>query len=463
MANFYKPKRKSQKPLRAANRHSKPSIIERILVDRLSDDGRGISTIDGKTIFIEGALSDEAVSAKIVSEKSRFIEGSVVEVIQPSSKRTEPECRYYGVCGGCHVQHMIAEEQHRFKRDAVIQQLKRWADIEPEIILPTIVSDTYHYRQRVRLGVTIKSGEVTLGFRQKNSKQLVDVNQCPVMEKSLSCLLQPIRDWLIQYQPAVSHIELVHSEVTIGVVLRHTRPIDVSVREHLQRDLKLFNAQCWYQGKKQAALQDLGSACVDPRLSYSIQINTSHNRILQLSYHPQDFIQGNAKVNQQMIMQAISLLSPQPHERFLDLFCGIGNFSLPLSLFAKEVTGIEGVEGMVSRASDNAESNQCKNVHFLHMDLSSIDELDQHGQQYDGIILDPPRGGASTICENINKLMPKRIVYVSCDSTTFTRDAQILCSHNYKLKTMGVMDMFPQTFHSEIMGLFVLPSWVAAE
>ncbi len=466
MANFYKPPKKTRQPNKANtlahSGHSKLHIIDRILIDRLSDDGRGISTINGKTIFIEGALPNETVATKIVSEKSRFIEGIVEEIVTPASTRTEAECQYYGLCGGCHVQHMITEEQHHFKQQAILQQLKRWANIEPETILPTIVGDHYRYRQRVRLGVVIKSGKVTLGFRQKNSKLLIDIDQCPVMRESLSCLLHPISGWLKQYQPDVSHIELIYSEEKVGVVVRHTRPIGLTIRGHLQSDLKPLNAQCWFQGKKQADLQRANGSYTDPRLSYSVMVNSPHNRILQLSYHPQDFIQGNAKVNQQMILQAIDLLKPQCDEHFLDLFCGVGNFSLPLSLYAKEVTGIEGVKGMVSRAATNAEMNECNNVCFLHADLSSVDRFNQHGQPYDGIILDPPRGGAKAICENINKLMPKRIVYVSCDSTTFTRDAQLLCNHNYKLKTMGVMDMFPQTSHSEIMGLFVHPSWSTA-
>jgi 23S rRNA (uracil1939-C5)-methyltransferase len=446
MARFYRPEKKAKSAL-ALN-------YSGIVIDRLSDDGRGIASIQGKTVFVDGALVGETVSLKVTRSTARYQEASMTALTIPSPDRVDPICRYYSRCGGCHVQHMSFAEQQAFKRNTLLSQLQRWAGITPVTVLPTLFFSDKGYRQRVRLGVLAQGGKTLLGFRQKNSKQLIAIDECPVMLPRLSRLLQPLQQWLDTEGEGVAHIELTTSDALTAVVLRHTASITLASRQLLQLALLPLNATCWFQGGKQAALTDVNNAVVDPRLFYTLP-----DYGLSIAYHPQDFIQTNGAVNRQMVAQAIALLQPNSDEYFLDLFCGVGNFSLPLARHVKRVIGIEGSTAMVARAADNARDNQCTNARFLQADLFEPESLLANLGPCDGLILDPPRAGAESFCQNIAKLMPKRLVYVSCDSATFARDSRILCENGYQLQSLGMMDMFPHTAHSEVMGLFARSSW----
>lgn len=466
MAQFYKPKKKVSSP--------RTTIISGVAVERLSDDGRGLATIPnshsstGKTVFIEGALPEEVVNAKIVNNASRFSDAYATEILKVGPSRVEPSCHHYVRCGGCQLQHMSEEEQHRFKRQATLDQLKKWSQVEPAYILPTLSGGAYQYRRRVRLGVNAQQShqhKPVLGFRRKNSQQLIHIDECSVMTPSLDSVIKPLGEWLNRYKPSVTHVELVDSGQSIGLVVRYNRPLSTENRRHLQSILEAsllpLSVQCWFQGKKQASLEDTLGDPVSPELHYYLTDPKSATP-LSLAFHPQDFIQSNAIVNQLMIDQAIELMSPKVDESILDLFCGIGNFSLPFARLAKNVVGVEGLDSMVLKAAKNAEANACENTQFLSLDLfdwTQYEASEVSSLHFDGMILDPPRAGAKAVCENIDKLMPKRIVYVSCDSSTFARDAKSLIQHGYSLSHLGVLDMFPQTAHSEVMGLFVHPSW----
>lgn len=466
MAQFYKPKKKAK--------HSGGSPIESILIDGLSDDGRGLARIPntqtsvGKTVFIEGALSQEVVNARVVNSANRFSEAYATEILKASSSRVEPVCSHYALCGGCDLQHMEEKEQHRFKLQAALDQLKKWSQIEPDHILPTLTGGAYRYRRRVRLGVSHRQpakGKLTLGFRRKNSQQLVRITECAVMTPSLEALIKPLDDWLERYKPAVSHVELIDSGQSIGVVVRYNRSLPPESRQQLHSSLKSslpsLDIACWFQGKKQANLEDAFGESINPKLYYCLN-DPKSKAALRLAFHPQDFIQSNALVNQLMINQAIDLMKPRQDESILDLFCGVGNFSLPFSRLSKQLVGVEGLESMALVATHNAKENGCDNTQFLSLDLFDRSQLNSstlRTSRFDGLILDPPRAGAKIVCENMNKLMPKRIVYVSCDSSTFARDAKALEGHGYKLSHLGMLDMFPQTAHSEVMGLFVHPLW----
>jgi 23S rRNA (uracil1939-C5)-methyltransferase len=441
MAQFYKPKKK---PGRTGK------LVQSVAIKRLSDDGRGIAKIEGKTVFVAGALVGEHVDIRYTSESSRYSEAIVVNINKSSAYRINPECVYYNQCGGCYLQHLTVEEQVAFKQSLLVDKLKHWANIEPIAILPAITDESYHYRQRVRLSVQKKADKLSFGFRQKNSKNIVDIEHCSVMSPSLIAMLEVTRSWLLTYSPKVSHVELVGSDGSRGVIIRHTQAIHIEHRQALVDHLASIKSQCWFQSQRDAPLELVDGSAVDPRLQYCLP-----DYDLVLSYHPQDFIQSNSLVNQKMIAQALRLLNPKSDEVFLDLFCGIGNFSLPLSRIVKSVTGIEGVKAMVERATQNAQNNQCNNARFLQADLFDIESLSAEYRGVDGLLLDPPRAGAKVICENISKLMPKRIVYVSCDIATFARDAQLLCKNEYTLTSVGMMNMFPQTTHSEVMGLFI--------
>ncbi|MGH1485880.1 MAG: 23S rRNA (uracil(1939)-C(5))-methyltransferase RlmD [Cellvibrionaceae bacterium] len=450
MARFYKPKKKREHK----NVPRSQKTINNVVIERLSDDGRGITQVNGKTTFVDGALVDECVNISIRSETARFSEAVITEIVSSSPSRILPLCKHYATCGGCNLQHMTLEEQRLLKQSTLENKLKHWAEIKHFSILPAITSDGFAYRQRVRFGVQKKSNKRMFGFRQKNSKALIDITECPIMVTEFSPVLTLIRSWLDQYSPDIGHIELISSVDKIGVVIRHTQPILTNIRQSLQEKLFPLKGVCWFQSSKGGTLESADGQTSDPRLQYVLP-----DYDLSLVYHPQDFIQSNVKVNRNMINQAISLLKPKADETIVDLFCGIGNFSLPLSRLAKHVVGVEGVNAMVERASENARINNCHNTQFIQADLSHRDCLNVDFGDIDGLILDPPRSGAKEICENINKLMPKRVVYVSCDSSTFARDAQLLCKNGYQLQQVGIMDMFPQTSHSEVMGLFTHSSW----
>lgn len=467
MAHFFKPKKNNRQAIRSGSKAHAVGVIkkqhqkvEQLSIARLSDDGRGIAFHNGKTIFVENALPNEIVDVVITNEKSTFYEGFANTINNKSNHRVQPLCEHYTNCGGCQLQHIDLAMQHDFKLTNVLNKLMHIGKIVPQNILPTITGGGYSYRQRVRLSVVHTNNKSLLGFREKNSKSLVDINECAVMAEPLVHLTGLVREWLNIHKPSVSHVELINGEQYVGLIIRHVKPVSISVRQKLNDLLKKLQVTCWYQANKGDALTTIDGETCEPKLNYTLAfLSDKTTKQIIYSYHPQDFIQANAKVNQKMVNQAITLLQPQAHEVILDLFCGIGNFTLPLSLSAKYVVGIEGSNKMVSQAASNALNNGCKNASFEQADLfdeAVIEKLIQREENIDSIILDPPRAGAKMICQHIIKLLPNKILYVSCDPNTFIRDAQLLIANNYILQDFGVMDMFAQTYHSEIMGLFIL-------
>jgi 23S rRNA (uracil1939-C5)-methyltransferase len=423
-------------------------------ISRISHDGRGLTEWQGKTLFVEGALPGETVSARFVMEHGRYAEAVVDEVITAAPERTAPLCSHYLLCGGCQLQHMSAQTQLDLKQNAVLEQLQRWAGLTPEQILPPLASPEGAYRSCARMGIWYeKDGSVTLGFRRRNSKTLTPIAACYVLPEKLNQLLAPLQQWLTHSHTAkaVTHVELLDSQNGGALVLRHTKSPGERDLQGLRELAQQHNCLIWLDdGSK--TLQDLNGQPCDPRLSYYLpEFN------LELGYHPQDFMQVNPAVNAQMIAQAIQLLAPKKNQRILDLFCGIGNFTLPLAQHCAEVFGVEAVDTMVERGRENATRADISNAKFMAADLTKLSayQLQQRCGKIDGILLDPPRDGAKEIVAHIVELAAKRIVYVSCNPATLARDAKILADNGYKLKTLGVMDMFPHTHHVETMALFV--------
>lgn len=462
---IYKPSsRRSSKARTNEKSQTTQSQVLTLTITGLSDDGRGLADVDGKKIFVKGALPGETVDAFISQSHRRYSEAKVKTIHKPSQDRQQPLCPVFKHCGGCSVQYMPHEQQLTFKQQAVLSQLSRWAGLAPDTLLPPISQSSYHYRQRIRLSVDYaRNDDLFMGFREEGSRRLVNIEHCAVLAESLDVLLPLLRQWLLELPPRrVSHIELVGTPTHSGVLVRHVRPLSLEQRQSLskllarQQDSQHPDITLWFQGGKKArdsmedlALESVDGDTVDPRLHYALGD-------LSLSFHPQDFIQANARVNQSMVRQAMTLMAPQPHEHIVDLFCGMGNFSLPLATLAQRVTAVEGVASMVERGQANAYVNQINNLQFLARDLAdeaAVGELTALGE-IDGLLLDPPRSGAKIISQQIMKLNPKRIVYVSCDSATFARDAGILAGQGYRLVQLGVIDMFPQTPHIEVMGKF---------
>jgi len=424
-------------------------------VDRLGHDGRGIASWQGKTLFIQGALAGERVSARFVRDHTRFAEAVVDEVIFASDVRQEPPCPHYVTCGGCQLQHLQPEQQLLLKQSIVVEQMQRWGKQQVTRLLDPITSADHGYRNRARLGVWYETdGSVTLGFRQRQSNQLTDIARCLVLPDSLNALLGPVREWLTTEHTAraITHVELIAGEPQPAIILRHTKT--PGERDWVGLRLLEQSAACriWMDDGS-GTLKDLfGNAC-DPRLFYRAGVEAP-----EIGWHPQDFVQVNSQVNTAMVAQAIKLLALKGRERVLDLFCGVGNFTLPLAAHCAEVVGVEAIESMVERGRENAALNGIDNARFIAADLTklSVTQLKRHCGQIDALLLDPPRDGAKEILEHIGQLAIKRIVYVSCNPATLARDAGILAASGYQLKELGVMDMFPHTAHVESIALFVL-------
>jgi len=428
------------------------------VIDRLSHDGRGVASFQGKTLFIEGALTGERVSARLVAEHPRFIEARVDQLLEASPERQTPPCPHVAQCGGCQLQHMSPAYQLQMKQTALLDQMERWAGLLPQRVLPPIRSPATGYRARARLGVWYEAdGSVTLGFRQKASKALTPIDSCLVLQPELDTWLPSLRQWLagLTAAKAVTHIELLGSDQGPAAIIRHTRPLAEADLTGLgilaEKGLYL-----WLDPGD--GLRDLVGNEVDPQLSYSL------DGLGQLAFHPQDFTQVNPLVNRAMVRQALDLLALAPADRVVDFFCGMGNFTLPMARLCRQVTGVEGGELMVARGRANGARLGIDNVKFIKADLGAMThtQVGKLCDRADAILLDPPRDGAKSLVEQLaqlrlqGQLSATRIVYVSCNPATLARDAKILAESGYRLDALGVMDMFPHTSHLESMALFVL-------
>ena len=429
-------------------------------VDRLGHDGRGIASWNGKTLFIKGALPGERVNARLVRDHSRYAEARLDKVLEPAPERVAAPCPHYTRCGGCQLQHLPVDQQLAFKQQSVLDQLELWGGVKPRHVLPPIASSGTGYRRCARLGVSYNA-TVELGFRQQNSHQLVDINSCLVLAPELQCLIHPLKAWLsgLEAEKAVTHLELLQTIDCTVVILRHPEPLALGDIAALKTIANEQGISVLLQPGEAHDLRDLDGRSVNPRLSYALP-----EFDLSLRFHPQDFIQVNPEVNARMVAQAITLLDLKGRERVLDLFCGIGNFTLPLSRYCAHVVGIEAVESMVERGRENAQAASIENAEFIAADLLKLTEhrLRQICGKIDAVLLDPPREGAKEIIARLahisskdGQLSPKRIVYVSCNPATLARDAKTLAEAGYELDSVGVLDMFPHTAHVESMALFI--------
>lgn len=441
-----------------------PQINKRLgefTIERWSHDGRGLTYLNGKTLFIQGALPGETVSARLVEDHPRFIEARIDELINASAERAEPPCIYYHACGGCQLQHVKPEAQLALKQQALLQQLEHWGKVTPKRVLPPVHKGGEGYRTRARLGVWYETdGQVSLGFRQQNSKNITAIEACLVLAPALNALIKPLKLWLETLQATVvTHIELVFSGAESAVILRHTKPFAAQDIERLQSFAAHHHCSVWLEPNGKAGLTDLNGTPCEPRMTYAVNG-------LELAFHPQDFTQVNHQVNEAMVAQALALLNLQPNDRVLDLFCGVGNFTLPLARHCGEIVGVEAVGSMVEKASENARILDIPNAQFITANLADPStnywQRQFSGEQISAILLDPPRDGAKEVVSAIKQgvakgqLSPKRIVYVSCNPATLARDAAILAEAGYQLEAAGILDMFPHTSHVESMALFLL-------
>jgi 23S rRNA (uracil1939-C5)-methyltransferase len=439
-----------------SKRHRKklPSEAVKATISHLSHEGRGITEIDGKTTFIFGALPGESVSFKYTKRRKQFDEGQAQDVHTAAIERTTPPCQYFGICGGCSLQHMKHASQISHKQASVLALLKQIADVSPDEILPAITAETLGYRRKARIGVkyVAKKEKVLVGFREKNSPYITNMDQCHTLHPSIGHAIEPLSQLLmtLESKDKIPQLEVAVGDNATAIILRHLAPLSDADKKIL---MDFFKQQQWHlylQPKGTDSIHRIYPDEGEERLSYNLP-----NHQLTLQFHPAQFIQINHSINHQMIDRAIELLNIQKQDRILDLFCGIGNFSLPIAKHCKTLIGVEGDDSAVTQAKANAIDNQLSNTEFYTANLfEDIKHQAWAKQPFDKILLDPPRCGAKEILEQIKQWQPKRIVYVSCHPATLARDAEILTKYGYHLTMTGIMDMFPHTQHVEVMALF---------
>ncbi len=429
MAQFYSAKR------RVTTRQ-----IITVTVNDLDPFGQGVARHQGKALFVPGLLPQEQAEVVLVEDKKQYARAQVKRRLNDSPQRVAPRCGHFGVCGGCQQQHASIELQQQSKRAALSRLMKRDVD-------DIIAAEPWGYRRRARLSLNYqpKTQQLQMGFRKANSSEIIDVVQCPVLVPQLEALLPAVRECLtsLQSQRQLGHVELVQADNGPLMVLRHTAALTAADKEKLECFSQTHGLSLYLAPQSEILEHIRGD---EPWY-------TSGG--LRLVFSPRDFIQVNDGVNQKMVRTALAWLDIQPQDRVLDLFCGMGNFTLPLAKAAASVVGVEGVPALVAKGRENAALNGLQNVTFFHENLEedvTRQAWAKHG--FDKILLDPARAGAPGVMAHIIKLAPRRVVYVSCNPATLARDSEALLQAGYCIQRLAMLDMFPHTGHLESIVLF---------
>ncbi|MDU7821152.1 MAG: 23S rRNA (uracil(1939)-C(5))-methyltransferase RlmD [Klebsiella sp.] len=429
MAQFYSAKR------RVTTRQ-----IITVTVNDLDPFGQGVARHQGKALFISGLLPQEQADVVVVEDKKQYARAQVKRRLSDSPQRQAPRCPHFGICGGCQQQHASIELQQQSKRAALARLMKREVD-------DIIAGSPWGYRRRARLSLNYqpKSQQLQMGFRKANASEIVDVVQCPVLVPTLGALLPAVRECLSELKSVrqLGHVELVQADNGPLMVLRHTAALPAADKEKLERFSQSHGLSLYLAPQSEILEHIRGEA----------PWYTSDG--LRLVFSPRDFIQVNDGVNQLMVRTALEWLDIQPQDRVLDLFCGMGNFTLPLAKRAAQVVGVEGVPALVAKGQENAALNGLHNVTFFHENLEedvTRQAWAKHG--FDKVLLDPASAGAAGVMLHIIKLAPRRVVYVSCNPATLARDSDVLLQAGYTIQRLAMLDMFPHTGHLESMVLF---------
>lgn len=423
-----------------------------LVIDGLTHDGRGVGRVDGKAVFVTGALVGERVTAVQTGRNRHFDEAMLLDVLEASPDRVEPKCPHFGICSGCVLQHLSNEKQIEAKQASLMDNLQRIGHVKPEVILPTLTADAWAYRRKGRFSVRYveNKGGVLIGFREHDPRFVAQLHQCETIVPELSALITPLSSLInsLQIKQEITQIEFVAGDGPIALVLRHHVPIEAADFARLAVFEQGNNVQLYLQA---GGAHTLAALSDNPQpLSFTLASG------IRFQFKPLDFIQVNAKLNEVMIEKTLQLLEPSANDFVLDLFCGLGNFTLPLAKSVAGVVGVEGEQGLVDRARQNAEINGIHNAHFFAADLSQdISMQSWRTQGFNKILLDPPRAGALDVLKQLNLKGVERIVYVSCHPASLARDAGYLVQERgYRLVKTGALDMFPQTAHVESIAVF---------
>jgi 23S rRNA (uracil1939-C5)-methyltransferase len=415
--------------------------VQSFNVDGLTHEAKGVARLQGKVTFIEGALPGETVEAQVTKAGRRFDEAVLVNIIDPSAYRVDPSCQHFNVCGGCSFQHLADEQQLSAKANWLQGQLRNVITTQE---LELLSDKSTGYRRRARIAVNLKKSRIALGFRGKASSDIVSIDQCVVLTSNLQNTFLSLKQALSENDLAseLGHVELLEDTKGVSVLFRLTSSISAELESTWEKWAEKAQVTLYWQAPKSSKAE------VAPEKMRYYDLGD-----LRLKYHPQDFIQVNAAMNQKMVTQAMDWLSPNKHDVILDLFCGVGNFSLPLAQHAQTVIGVEVQETMVEAARENARLNGFDNLSFVAADLTKPVKNELFKQNITKVLLDPPRAGAFEFLDSIIKIGPMQILYVSCNASTLARDAEYLVAKGYRVLRVGLMDMFPQTSHVETMML----------
>lgn len=444
---------------RNQNRKRRPRLPEQPVsadITGLSAEGRGIAHVDARAVFVAQALPGERVNFKYSRITEKIAEAHAVEVLQNNSPdRVEARCSVFGICGGCSLQHMSPLAQITLKQNTLLQHLQHIGKVKPAEILPPLLGPVWQYRHKARLGVRYvsKKDQVLVGFRQNNSSFITETTRCEILHASVGEIIEPLANCIktLELREQIPQIEVAVGDTQTALVFRHMQPLNQSDRNILIAFCKQHELTAWLQAGKPDELEALWPEKPEP-LYYQLP-----EFDVRIEFEPADFTQINTDINQRMLSAVIELLQVEPEHRVLDLFSGLGNFSLPLAKRCAQVTAVEGSLEMVEKARLNAARNGISNTEFIHANLydESLFAAPWMKQKFDRILLDPPRSGALQILPMLKKMKAARIVYVSCHPATLARDAGILVNElGYKLVSAGVMDMFPHTAHVESIAVF---------
>jgi len=425
-------------------------------ITAMSNEGRGIAHVDERTVFIDQALVGERVLFKYSRLTKNIAEGRAVEILQSSDLRVEPKCSAFELCGGCSLQHMSSEAQIDLKQAMLLDQLKH-NQVTPDEVLAPLLGPEYGYRHKARLGVRYvhKKEKVLVGFRERNSSFITETSRCEVLHPSVGEIIDDLAQCINQLEEkrTIPQIEVAVGDNQTVLVFRHLQALSDSDRQILSDFCQQKSLVCYLQAGKPDDLELLYPQQAEP-LYYQLPVHTSE---IKIEFQPSDFTQVNPEINKRMVANAIAYLDLEKTDVVLDLFSGLGNFSLAMAGQCKQVTGVEGALAMVKKARDNALLNEIENVEFIYADLYSDEVLSAPWlkQKFDKILLDPPRSGATAILPALKKMQAKVIVYVSCHPATLARDAAVLVHDlGYNLTRAGIMNMFPHTGHVESIAVF---------
>ncbi|MDW6091849.1 23S rRNA (uracil(1939)-C(5))-methyltransferase RlmD [Vibrio rhizosphaerae] len=440
MARFFQPKKQST----INQKHQSVAVV------RIDHHGEGIASLGGKPVFIEGALPTEQVLIQLTENKSKYARAKLIQVQQESAERTQPFCPHYQRCGGCNLQHLSHREQVSYKQESLSQLLRKFAGLS--VPLSPVISDVdLGYRRRARFSLKWDSASKSLafGFRQKGSNRIVDIERCAVLDPALEPLIPQLRVLFesVSQPEKLGHLELIAADSGPVMLLRLLGELTTSDQDKImtfaqQQHLSLY------------MMTEAGQ----PRLQHGHE--PVYREIgIEIAFRPHHFIQINRHINQKMVEQALSWLALSEEDRVLDLFCGVGNFSLPIARQVKSLVGVEGIEEMVVQARHNAVHNQISNADFYQANLEeTLTGTEWAQEKFDKVLLDPARAGAKGVIDLLSDFGAQRVVYVSCDPATLARDSQRLLQQGYQLEKVGMLDMFPHTSHLESMALFIRPS-----